>query len=397
MNLNMRIGINFHTMDRYISGVEYYCLDLLNGLLRIDPHNGYIIFTNHPDVVSQYVRPANNLSIIEVKHLKTRIARICWEHTQLPRLAIKEKLDVLHCPSYICPLQKILVPFVVTIHDTIAIDYPQWCKKTNVLYFNLFMKAAAKNASCIITVSGHSAEDVKRNFDLPRSRIRTIHSGIDDIFNTSRDARQASRVKARYNLPDKYILYVGNIEPKKNIRTLLDVQKELSKKGLPHKLVIVGKRAWSAGPELKEIKRQIASGNVVRTGYVNRSDLPYVYQMADIFVFPSLYEGFGFPPLEAMACGTPVIASNNGALSETISDAALIVEPQNSSQIVHAITLMLTDNQLRDRFIQKGLERSGQYSWDKAAKQTLSIYREVSGIFQKEIKPTKFNLIKQGA
>lgn len=375
----MRIGINFQTMDRYISGVEYYCLGLLNGLLRIDSQNDYIVFTNQSDLVKQHVSSANNLTIIEAKHLKTRVTRICWEHTQLPRLSLKEKLNVLHCPSYICPLPKTSVPYIVTIHDTIAIDHPQWCKRTNALYFNLFMKTTVKNAARVISVSKHSSDDVKRNFNLPCSMIRTIHSGIDGIFNTKKNPCQDYQVKKRYNLPEHYILYVGNIEPKKNIRILLRIQKELREKGLPHKLVIVGKRAWSARAELDEIKRQIASGNVVRAGYVDREDLPCVYQMADVFVFPSLYEGFGFPPLEAMACGTPVISTSNGALDETLRDAALTVDSQNVQQITQAIISMLTDNRLRERHIRMGLERSSLFNWDRAAEQTLSVYKEVSG------------------
>lgn len=393
----MRIGINFHTMDRYISGVEYYCLGLLNGLLRIDQGNDYIVFTNQPDLVGEHVTAADNLRIIEIKHLRTRVARICWEHTRLPYLALKEKLDVLHCPSYICPLPKISVPYIVTIHDTIAIDHPRWCKRTNALYFNLFMKTVAKRASCVISVSGHSTNDIKRNFNLTCSMVRTIHSGIDNIFNTKRNPDRNAWIKARYNLPDRYILYVGNIEPKKNISTLLRVQKELHEKGLPHKLVLVGKRAWSAGAELEEIKRLAASGNVVRTGYVDRDDLPGVYQMADVFVFPSLYEGFGFPPLEAMACGIPVIASDSGALEETLKDAALTVDSQNARQITQAIILLLKDNQLRNKLIQTGLKRSGRFNWDRAAEQTLSVYREVSGNCNcQQVKHTKLDLIKQG-
>jgi len=296
----------------------------------------------------------------------------------LPRLSVKHKLNVLHCPSYICPLRKQSTPYVVTIHDTIAIDHPQWCKKTNALYFNLFMKAAAKKASCIISVSEHSTDDIKRNFKLPCSKIRTIHSGIDNIFNSEKNSSRCAEVRTRYNLPQRYILYVGNIEPKKNIVTLLRVQKKLREKSLPHKLVIVGKRSWVANGELEEISREIAAGNVVCPGYVDRNDLPCVYKMADVFVFPSLYEGFGFPPLEAMACGTPVVSTCSGALAETIEDAALIVEPNNIQQITQAIFSMITDSSFRERHTRMGLERSGKFNWDMAAEQTLSVYREVS-------------------
>jgi glycosyltransferase involved in cell wall biosynthesis len=285
---------------------------------------------------------------------------------------------VLHCPSYICPLRKQSTPYVVTIHDTIAIDHPQWCKKTNALYFKLFMKAAAKKATRIISVSERSTDDIKRNFDLPCSRIRTIHSGIDNIFNSGENSSRCSEVKACYNLPQRYILYVGNIEPKKNIVTLLRVQKKLREKNLPHKLVIVGKRSWESKAELEEISREIAAGNVVCPGYVDRNDLPYVYKMADVFVFPSLYEGFGFPPLEAMACGTPVITTRGGALAETVKDAALIVEPHNTQQITNAICSIITNSRFREKYTRMGLKRSGMFSWDRAAEQTLSVYREVS-------------------
>ena len=376
----MKIGINFQTVDMHISGVEYYSLGLLNGLLRIDTRNDYIVYTNQPGLVKDYIRPSKNLMIVKVKHLKTRIARIFWEHTQLPRLAVRQELDVLHCLSYICPLHKTSVPYVVTIHDTIAIDHPEWCKNTNLLYFNLFMKPTVKKASCVISVSKCTAADLKRNFDLPCSKVRIIHSGIDSIFKAGKDSSRCSKVRTRYNLPERYILYVGNIEPKKNIWTLLCVQKKLREKGLPHKLVIVGKRSWGTKAELNEISKEIMSNNVVWTRYVDRSDLPCVYQMADVFVFPSLYEGFGFPPLEAMACGTPVISTSSGALNETIGDAALTVEPYDFWQITRAVISMIRDSSLRQRHIHMGLKQSSLFNWERTAEETLSVYEEVSAV-----------------
>jgi glycosyltransferase involved in cell wall biosynthesis len=376
----MRIGINFHTLDKCISGVEYYSLGLLKGLLNIDKRNKYVVYTNQPDLIKGYVPPSKNLTIIEVKNIKTRIARILWEHTQLPRIARRQELDVLHCPTYICPLCRMSVPCVVTIHDTIAIDHPEWCKWTNALYFNLFMKAAAKKASRVISVSKCTANDLKRNFDLPCSKIRIIYSGIDGIFKKNTSPSRQSEVKVRYNLPERYILYVGNIEPKKNIWTLLCVQRELQKKGLPHRLVIVGKRSWGVKVELNEISKEITSNNIVLVGYVDRRDLPFVYQMADVFVFPSLYEGFGFPPLEAMACGTPVVSSSKGALGETVMDAALIVEPHSIQQIAQAVLSVIMDSSLRERHIRMGIRQSSMFNWERTARETLSIYEEVSGV-----------------
>lgn len=374
----MKIGFNFHTNDKYISGIEYYSLELLNALLQIDTRNDYIVFTNQPCLVRQHVSQSMNLRIVEVKHLRARAARILWEHTQLPRAAKMYGLDVLHCPQYICPFQTSSVPYVVTIHDTIAIDSPKWCKQSNSLYFGLFMKAATRKASSIISVSKCTADDLKRNFGLPCSKIHIVYSGVDKIFGPNINYSQCYRVRERYNLPEQYLLYVGNIEPKKNIWTLLCVQKKLREKGLPHKLVIVGRRSWGVKVELDEIYREIKSDNVICTGYVERHELPCVYQMADVFVFLSLYEGFGFPPLEAMACGTPVISTNRGALNETIARAALIVDPYSTGQITRAVVSMITDSCLQEKHIRMGMKQSSLFNWERTAKETLSVYQEAS-------------------
>ncbi|MHC4742276.1 MAG: glycosyltransferase family 4 protein [Planctomycetota bacterium] len=372
----MKIGINFHTSDEYISGVEYYSLGLLNALLNIDADNQYVVYTNRPDFVREHLKASANLTIAGLARLKTRLRRILWEHTQLPRLAARDNLDVLHCLSYICPVRKTSVPCVVTVHDTIAIDYPRWCKQTNALYFNLFMKAACKKASYVISVSKRTADDIKRNFRLPCSKIRVVYPGIDGIFHPKEDCSRQDTIRKRYNLPERYVLYVGNIEPKKNTRVLFDILTRLREEGLPHKLVFAGRRTWRSKAELEEISRGVGSNDIIPAGYVARSDLPSVYQMADVFVFPSLYEGFGFPPLEAMACGTPVVSSRKGALNETIGDSAYTVDPQNSDQIGRAVISMIQDRLLRERHVRMGLERSGMFNWEKSARETLSVYEE---------------------
>ena len=375
----MRIGLNFHSADGYPSGVEYYALGLLRGLLGIDAKNEYVVYANQPDLVKQSVPPAPNLTVISATHCKTRMARILWEHTELPHLAVRHGLDVLHCTSYVCPAVRTSVPYVVTIHDTLALDRPGWCKPTNVLYFQLALRRSARVASRVISVSQQTARDLCRRTNVVPSNIRVVYAGVDDVFCADGDPLRRRRVRRRYSLPDRYILYVGNIEPKKNVSTMLRVQSQLHERGLPHKLVIAGKRSWRARSELQGVERGVASGGVVWIGYADRGDLPYIYQMADAFLFPSLYEGFGFPPLEAMACGTPVVSSSRGALAETAAGAAILADPDDPEQIAAAVIAAITDPQFRGKHVEMGFQRSGTFTWASSAKATLSVYEEVGG------------------
>ncbi len=375
----MRIGINFHPADRYISGVEYYSLGLINSLLSIDGKNEYCVFTNQPELLKKHVIQSSRLTVRNLDNLNNRLSRVVWEHLRLPHIAKREGLDVLHCPQYICPSVGDTVPYVVTVHDTIAVDYPKWCRPSNVIYYNLFMKKAVEKASRVIAVSHNTANHVNSNFAVNGEKVRVVYPGIDVIFNTNKDYHQQNNAKIRYALPQRYILFVGNIEPKKNVMKLLQAYKLLHKKGIPHKLVMVGRRTWKSEHVWNYIYQEFDRNDVIVTGYVERKDLPSVYQMADVFVFPSFYEGFGFPPLEAMACGTPVVASNMGALNETIGKAAYIVDPSDAENIAHAIYLLVTDGELRRRYRELGLKQSYKFGWKNAARQTLSIYEEAVG------------------
>ncbi len=375
--MRLRIGITFYCFHAYISGVEYYCLGLLKAMLRVSPQNDYVVFTNQPDLIDAHVGSSSSLVVVDARYVKTRTARILYEHLKLPRLAERYKLDVLHCTSYISPYCQSSVPYVVTIHDTIALDHPQWCKPTNALYFKLLMSGSTRRASCIIAVSQQSAADLRRHFHGPLGRIRVIPPGIDRISTPLQDSASHRRLRACYGLPEHYILHVGNVEPKKNVGSLLRIHRQLRHRGLPHKLVLVGGRSWRSKTAQRDIVREVASGNVIVTGYVARHDLPCLYQMADLFVFPSLYEGFGFPPLEAMASGTPVVSSSRGALAETLGDAARQVNPCDDVQMVREIVQMLSDSDLREHHKEAGLDQSRLFNWDCTAEATLGAYESV--------------------
>jgi len=373
----MRIGINFHSADKYISGVEYSSLGMINALLQINADDQYIIFTNQPDLVNKYVCQIDNLTVYCVAQLKTRIQRIVWEHSVLPKLIKNKGLNLLHCPHYICPFPSSGIPYVVTIHDTIALDHPKWCKITNALYFKLMMGSSIKKASRVIALSQTTADNLKHHFQGVGSKLRVVYPGIDTVFSPVRNYQQAEQVRAKYSLPERYILFVGNIEPKKNISALVEACKLLRTKGLPHKLVMVGKRSWKCKGLWKLIHQEVDVGNIILAGYVERQELPVIYHMADVFVFVSLHEGFGFPPLEAMACGTPVVASSVGVLSEMSEEAAYMVNPIDPQNIAEAIYLLITSSELREKYTALGIKKSREFSWENAAKQIHELYREV--------------------
>jgi len=373
----VRIGFSFFTFDECISGVEYYFLGLLRALLAVDSGDEYVVFTNQAAMIDRYVSESRAVTFVQTAHIRNRLTRIAWEHTLLPWKLTKHALDVLHCPAYICPFWRAVVPYVVTLHDTIALDHPGWCKRSNALYFNFLMKHTAKTASRIVSVSHTTSDDLIRNTGIDASRINTVYPGVDGIFTPDKDRDHCAVVKSKYELPDKYVLYIGNIEPKKNVLTLLQVGEELKKRGLEHKLVLVGKRSWRAQAEFAAMTRAVKAKELIVTGYVDRRDLPCVYQMADTFVFPSLYEGFGFPPLEAMACGVPVVTSACGALQETVKNAAYIIEPHNVQQIADAVVSISCDSKQRDRLIRAGFEQTKRFTWKKTAEATLTVYRDV--------------------
>ena len=375
----MRIGLSFFTFDPYLSGVEYYFLGLLRALLKLRSNDTFVLFTNQLHLLDHDLKKCPNLIPVEIRHLTSRTRRILWEHMILPRKIKEHQVDLLHCPSYICPLRRVGIPYVVTIHDTIAIDYPQFCKRTNALYYGLFMRRTVSTAAGIVAVSASTRNDITRLFGVNTAKLHLIYPGIDSRFRVARDEEGLSRVKERCRLPDHFILYVGNIEHKKNIATLLAVIERLRARGVRQKMVIVGKRAWRTHTELKRIRKLEDSGDIVMTGYVPRADLPAVYQLADCFVFPSFYEGFGFPPLEAMACGVPVVASDRGALKETLGDAACLVEPDDAEGIAEGICALVKDRALRASLIDRGLDRVRQFSWAQAAQETLALYREIAG------------------
>jgi glycosyltransferase involved in cell wall biosynthesis len=374
----MRIGINCRIVGGCNSGVEYYAASLARYLPDVAPHNDYTVFANSQpkDVAGGQVesqaagwRPGRLLS--------GRLRRIAWEHAVLPFLARRHGLDLLHCPAYICPIVRAL-PTVVTVHDTIALDHPEWCRASNAWYFGLLLRHSISSADRVIAVSETTARDIARHVPGASRKVTVIHPGIDPLFRPVRDPDVLGGVRHRYDLPTRYVLYVGNLEPKKNLmRLILAFQRFRRRGNNAWDLVIAGGKTWGLSRQMEELRRQGQLQNVRFPGYVRREDLPCVYSQAGVFAFPSLYEGFGFPPLEAMACGTPVVASVCGALAETLAGAIVPVDAFSPESIADGLHTVVHDDILRQRLIEAGRARVSRFTWTDAARQTLAAYEQV--------------------
>ncbi len=378
----MRIGINAQSMYGDLSGVHYCILDLIEALAHADTTNEYVIYVNRTFDIDK-------LSTADhVNHRKSRfpnqfrLVRIAWEQTMLPSILQKDGIDLLHSPAYVAPLFA-TIPVVVTIPDVIAFLHPKLCRFANRVHFRLFLPAVAKRARRIITVSETSKRDIMRVLSVSGDRIDVVANGVHSQFTMSISPAILQDVRRTYSLPDHYLLYVGNIEPKKNLERVIEAHSLLRNRyGVRRDLVIVGRKAWLCADVFKKVRELGTEQSVSFTGYVPRDHLPSLYNLADAFLFPSLYEGFGIPPLEAMACGTPVVASNTPALKEVTAGAALLVDPLSAEAIAAETNRILTEPELREDVVQKGIECAKLYSWERAARETVIVYEKASSSSQ---------------
>jgi len=307
-----------------------------------------------------------------------RPVRIFWEQCLFPLILARDGADLLHAPGYIAPLAA-RPPVVLTVYDLIALRFPRLCTASNALHYRLLLPASVRKAAGIIVPSRTTRDDLVRFDPRTADRIRVIPPGLDPSFRGRQQGAGSDPVRRTYGLAGPYILFVGRTEPKKNVETLVEAFAVLKRDGrLPHKLVLAGARGWAHDAVVRRVRRLGLEQEVVCTGFVPAALLPDLYGMADVFVFPSLYEGFGLPPLEAMACGTPVIVSDRGALPETTGSAAVRADPRDPAALARAVREVLTDAGLKSRLIAGGLRHAADFSWDKAAAATEQFYRDMA-------------------
>ncbi len=367
----MRIAFTAQLLGDTASGVERYVRYLLDELdaLTAGSHHQIDVYVNASKKDYSWRRLAAK-RVAGISH--SRLLRIGWEQLVFPAVT-GGKYDLVHAPAYIEPLLS-KVPVVLTVHDLIALERPELCSWANMLHYRLLLPPSIRRAAHIIAPSNWVRSRILRLFNLPADRVTVIYEGVSDLFRMPVDPRVQRRTIESYGLTGRIILFVGNIEPKKNLTLLLQVFDRLKPRYRDLKLVICGRIRWKSRRFRIALKRLRFSHDVVLTGYLKDEAVRALYGLAEVFVFPSLTEGFGVPPLEAMACGTPVVASNRGALAEILSSAALAVDPADELELESSLRRVLDSIDLKQELREKGLAHSKLFSWQKAALETLEVY-----------------------
>ena len=367
----MRIGFEASALQGCKSGVGYYAENLLTSMMSVAPQHDYVLFSNReirdsgPILSGQRVYDGGYFPV-----------RTAWMQTVLPGNIRRAAPDVCHFPNYLAPLAS-PCPYVVTIHDMTLYITPRFHRLKKLVLDRTLLPHVARRAAGIITVSNSARDDIVRYLRVPREKVRVVMNAVSPVFRPVTDPAHLTSVLTRYGINVPYVLYVGTIEPRKNIARLVQAFAHLKRAGLPHKLVLVGQPGWHFQPIYAEIERQGITRDVVLTGYVPEQDLPALYSGAECMAFPSLYEGFGLPVLEAMACGTPVVTSHSSSLAEVAGDAALLIDPYSVEQIAGALARIHDDPQLAGDFVTRGLERATRFTWESAARATLDLYDAV--------------------
>jgi len=372
----MRICLDVSPAVHHRAGLGRYTHELIAGLLAVDPANEYVAFYNRPSE-AQVDPPLDRLP-----HLATNLPNKPWrmsvllaQFMHLPQDRLFPGVDLFHATDHLLPRLS-QVKSVFTLHDLVFRFYPETHKPLNRWFLTLMMPRFLQAADAVIAVSECTKRDAIRLYGVDESKIRVIYEGVNPRFRPA-TPEAISVVCQKHGLPEHFILSVGTIEPRKNLNTLLEAYHALRHQGAEFKLVIVGKKGWLYHGFFRRLRDLGLEDEVIFPGFVSDEDLPALYSAADLFIFPSLYEGFGLPPLEAMACGTPVVTSDVSSLPEIVGDAAITVDPHNAEELAEDILRILGDPELRVRLQNKGLARAKIFSWEDTAKKTLEIYEEV--------------------
>lgn len=371
----MRIAINTLAMKRELYGVGNYIKSLVWSLSKIDRENEYVLFASEDNVC--HLRGLGENFRFELAP-SNRVFRLPWEQSALPLRLKQKRVDVYHGPAFVTPFVKTCGQ-VVSIHDMTFHLVPERHSLLKQMYFRSMIPRAVRGSDQVIAISESTKSDLLRIVeDVDERKVSVVPHGVDKRFQPIREAQRLAEVRKKYNLPKEFILFVGLIEPRKNLDTLVDAYAadSLSER---FDLVLAGSRGWGYSGLLEKIAKSSVKDRIRMPGYIADEDLPALYSAAAAFVYPSLYEGFGLPVLEAMACGTPVITSSVSSLPEVAGDGALLVDPRDTDALASALQRILRDKEFRQDLSRRASQRAQLFTWEQTARKTLDVYKQVAG------------------
>ena len=364
----MKIGVMLrHFGER--GGIGVYTSNLLRALVHMDQWNQYILLYRSPEHLGQFSCYAN-----VTEQVLPAPNKLWWDQITVPRFARNASIDLIFNPKLSIPLFT-KRKTVLVMHGADQFANPRAFQWYDRIYFSIANCLYCRSSTAIITMTNRGKQDIIHYMSARPDKLHVIYESYNELCRLM-DRINLARVKEQYSLPDQFILFVGGVTPSKNLGNLLRAYGQI-RQAFPHKLVLVGFKRWKFQKDFALVDRLSLHDRILCTGFIPDEDIPALYNLADVFVFPSLYEGFGMPVLEAMACGCPVITSKTGCSPEVAGGAALLIDPYHPDEIAESIRRVLTERALREQLIRKGLQRVQQFSWENTARATLALFESL--------------------
>ncbi len=370
----MNIGIDIRAAKWYRgTGIGTYTYQLVNAINNLNYNSDFTLFSDNSPI------DINFNSNFKFETLPATESNNFWDNVKVPTLLKPNLVNLYHAPQngIGLPIDH-NVPFIITLHDTIPLHMPETVGDNYLNLFNTHMHSIVDRCDGIITVSEFSREDIAKDFGFPKDKIFVTYLASEPIYKPLNKLICNKLLKKHYSIPNNYILYVGGFSPRKNISGLIEAFSKIEKKLPPDmKLIIAGNKGKSYAIYKALAEKLNLTEKVLFPGFIEMEHMPYLYNGATLLVYPSFYEGFGLPPIEAMACGTPVIASNSTSIPEILDDSALFCAPQDIDDLANKILLVIYDNHLRNKLIEKGFIKASSLTWESTSINTLKAYESV--------------------
>lgn len=370
----MRIGLITNMMDANTGGIGRYVEEVVKNLLKLDKKNEYfLIHSNRKEYKFK-----GNFTEIKLPFFSTIPKKLLTGTWYFENICKNYNLDIIHDLGQIAPFYlRSKTKRILTVFDLTSVLFPENISIKSKLIVKLYPRVYS-NTDKIITISESAKKDLINLYKIPEEKIIVTPLGADKKFRRITDNTALMKVKKKYHLPENFLLFVGTIEPRKNLENLIKAYSPFKNRNTI-KLVIVGKKGWKYDPFFQTIKKLDLEKDVLLTGFVDDNDLPYFYNLAKVFVYPSFYEGFGLPVLEAMACGCPIITSNTSSFPEIVGNAGIMINPYSlENELIPALQKIFYNLNYRNNLIKKGFLQAKKFNWKNCAEKTLNVYQSLT-------------------